>query len=81
MMNTLLVQWNLNELYNNLEELQLLVELKSLPIICVQETCLLPKHNAKCKNYTLYNYDHTDGIIASRGVAILFPNDLVCSQT
>lgn len=54
MKNTFLMQWNLNGFYNNLKKLQLLVQLKSPSTISLQESRLLPKHNPRYKNYTLY---------------------------
>lgn len=73
---TAILQWNINGFYRNLEELKLLIHKLSPPVICLQETRLLPKHKtAVLKNYTMYRSDYTAGFIASGGVAILIQND------
>jgi len=75
------MQWNLNGFYNNLEELQLLIQLKTPSIICIQETRFSPKNNPQYKNYTIYRKDNTEGIIASGGTATLIRNESFQSQT
>lgn len=75
-----ILQWNPNGFYNNLEELQLLVQRHSPSIICIQESRLLPKQNPLYKNYTIYRRDHTEGQIASGGVVTLVQNESFCSH-
>lgn len=73
-MNTYILQWNINGLYQHITELKLLLNQYEPVIICVQETHLLPHHNLKIPNYDIIRKDFVDGMNASGGVAILIKN-------
>lgn len=75
-----IIQWNIRSYYNNLPELQLLIQQTSPSIICLQESHLLPKHKPTLKNFTIYRHDHTGGQIASGGIATFIRNDTYVSQ-
>ena len=65
----MLVQWNINGVFNNFEEIRQIIATKSPDIICLQETHLQPKYNAKLQSYTTYRSDYINNYNASGGVA------------
>ena len=73
-----IIQWNLNEFYNRLEYLQLLIDKEQPEIICLQETNFKGLNSGKLKNYKAFSKNSfTDH--ASGGVAI-YIKDTIHSQ-
>lgn len=71
-----ILQWNLNGLRPQYEFLQKIISTENTDIICLQETNLKSDQNIKIKNFTSYNKNRTDCLIASGGVSVLVKNNL-----
>lgn len=65
-----ILQWNLNGLFRHIEDLRCLIQDKSLGILALQETHLLPRHQATIHSFTGHRRDFTLGGRACGGVAI-----------
>ena len=64
-----IIQWNLNEFYNRLEYLQLLIDKEQPEIICLQETNFKGLSSGKLKNYKAFAKNRST-VHANGGVAI-----------
>lgn len=64
-----IIQWNINGFYRHLEKLHLILSSNKPSVICLQETNLKEKQNAKLKNYKCYNKNRNIADRASGGVA------------
>ena len=77
---TKLLQWNLNGLEGQYEYLQKLIVEKSIEVVCLQETNLKGNKSINMKNFTCYNKNRSDCLIASGGVAILVKSNLYAKE-
>ena len=75
-----ILQWNINGVIGKLHELRQLIALYNPTLICLQETRLKPHQLFHLKNYTIYRADHTDGAIASDGVATLIHDSVLATD-
>lgn len=66
-----IIQWNINGLINNMDELKIILKNKSPFALAIQETNLLPQDSVQLNNYQVFRKDFTSGRIACDGVMIL----------
>lgn len=71
-----LLEWNLNGLFNNLEELKLIVANRKPSIMCLQETHLKGNVSYNLKHFTAYYRNRADNRKASGGVATFVSNSI-----
>lgn len=75
----MILEWNMNGLKRDIDDLKHLVRSKNYKILAVEETHSSPEHDTVLAGYSSYRYDHTLGGKASGGVAI-FVKDTVYSE-
>lgn len=77
-----IIQWNINGMVNNKEELKLLVQQMKPIMVCLQETNLSPKIDTSniLKNFNVYRADFMNGRIACDGVATLVNKNVYSEQ-
>ena len=60
MYNTTLIQWNCREIWANYEELQQLLTIYNLKLVCFQETFLKDTNQLNIKNYRQFSHIKTE---------------------
>lgn len=75
-----IMQWNINGLRNQYEQLQELIVEENLDIICLQETNLKVNQSINIKNYNCYNKIRLDCLAASGGASILVKNNIYSDE-
>lgn len=68
---TKIIQWNINSVKNQYEQLQELVIKENVDLVCLQETNLKINQTIKIKNYSCFNKIRVNCLAASGGASIL----------
>jgi len=76
----LILQWNLNGFFKNLDELKIILSETQPEIICLQETNFKYDTTGKLPNYTGYSKFRTVGARASGRVTIYIKSEYPCKN-
>lgn len=75
-----IINWNINGLYNNLTDLQILINDLSPKIITLQESHLKPSQKFHFPNFSTVRHDDNTGINARGGVIILINHSIYYTE-